>query len=606
MTRTRKQLLLKLGVASIILLAALLAGVWLNLPYVLTLITNQQLEKRGFPESYVAITDADSNGLSIQSAEINGPGWFVQLENSTTTFNINTAIKQQEVDMVSLDKLFLRVTPDELEDSDEPLTIEMLTAIPVQKIDVKNGHFQLVRSDGLIDLHWSGGIQWTENETLVFTATRLQAHTTAPNGNRTLHLSQLEDSSGLLEFSLTKDGTQAGWALNLQGIQATGTNWTIAAGSIVSQLEFRDLNLSGLDMVDYHAVLPRIADSIEGTLSMTANQISSPTVSLQWSALDLSFNQAESPATVSIKSSLMSGIVTVANETLEQLDIQLTTSGNLDTLNTDATIGFLFDGSKGAISIQQTTEDLLHNLSLIGQYTFEPLEFRYSGIVGRHVPAFKELSFSGSLSANGRYRYSATEADATATVKLDNSSATLPSKKLTVTEISAVLDLESVTHLTSEPNNSFLNIDSIKLGDLVFSDTQLNFDLKDGNEIKISRGQTELFQGLLILDPTSLNKARLSLKTAIRFDRLSLTEIAETMAFFDGTMEGNISGYLPLSYENEKFLSGEGHLGLTDNQPARLRYKTKGLLKQEPKKDTGFIDRLGSVFKFLKEKACTL
>lgn len=592
MARTRKQLLLKLGVASIVLLAILLAGVWLNLPYVLTLIANQQLEKRGYPKSYVTITDADSEGLSIQSAEINGPGWFVQLENSTTTFDITKAIKKQEVDLVSLDNLFIRVTPDELEDSEEPTTIEMLTAIPAQKIDVKNGHFQLVGTDGLIDLFWSGALQWTKNETLVFTATQLQAQMTSPNGDTPLHLSPLQDPSGLLEFRLAKDGTQAGLALNLPGIQATGTDWTIEAASIVSQLEFRDLNLSDIDLLDHHVVLPLIADGIEGTVSITANQINSPTVSLQWSGLDLSFAQAEAPTTVSIDSSLMSGIVTVANETLEQLAVQFTTTGNLDALNTDATIGFLFDGSKGTLSIKQTAEDLLDDLSLTGQYTFEPLEFRYSDIIGRYVPAFKELSFSGSLSATGGYRYSATEAEATATVKLDDSSATLPSKKLTVTEISAVLDLESVTQLTSEPNNSFLNIGSIKLGDLTFSNTQLNFDFKDGNEIKISRGQTELFQGLLILDPTTLNKAPLSLETAIRFEHLSLTEIAETMAFFDGTMEGSISGYLPLSYKNKKFLSGEGHLGLTDNQPARLRYKTKGLLKQEPKQDTGFIDRL--------------
>lgn len=592
MARTRKRLLLKLGVASMVLLAILLATVWLNLPYVLTLITNQQLEKRGYPKSHVTISDANSKGLSIESAEIHGPGWSVHVKNSTAAFDIAKVVEKQEVDLVSLDQLYVKVTPDELEESEAPLTIETLTAIPAQKIDVRNGHFQLEVASGLIDLFWSGGLQWTGNETLVVTANRLQAQVTSPEGNTTLHLSPLQDPSGLLLFSLAKDGTRASLTLSLTGIQASGTDWTIEEAAVISQLEFHDLNLSSIDLVDHLVVLPRMTESIEGEVSVTANQISSKVVSLQWSALDISFAQPESPTGVSMNASLASGIVTVANETVEQLAVQLTSTGNLDTLITDAKIGFLFDGSEGAISINQTTEDLLTNRSLIGQYAVEPLEFRYSDIIGRYVPSFEDLSFSGSLSATGGYRYSPTAADATATIKLEDGSATLPSKKLTASGITAVLDLKSVTELTSTPSTSFLNIASTTLGDLEFSNTQLNFDFKDGNEMTINRGQTRLFEGFLILDPTTLNKDPLSLSTAIRFESLSLTEITENMAFFDGTMEGSISGYLPLGYNNEKFLTGEGHLSLTNNKPARLRYKTEGLLTQEPKKDVGFVDRL--------------
>ena len=64
------------------------------------------------------------------------------------------------------------------------------------------------------------------------------------------------------------------------------------------------------------------------------------------------------------------------------------------------------------------------------------------------------------------------------------------------------------------------------------------------------------------------------------------------MAFFDGSMEGAISGFLPLGYRKKKFLSGEGFLALTDNQPARLRYKTKGLLRRDPPKESGLVERL--------------
>ena len=55
-------------------------------------------------------------------------------------------------------------------------------------------------------------------------------------------------------------------------------------------------------------------------------------------------------------------------------------------------------------------------------------------------------------------------------------------------------------------------------------------------------------------------------------------------------MEGAISGYVPITYKDSQFLSGEGYLGLSDNEPARMRYKTKGLLHQEIPKDIGFFE----------------
>jgi hypothetical protein len=591
MARTHTKLLAKLGAALIIVLLVLLSLTWWKLPQVLNAIAEQQLEQRGYAESFVRISKANTQSLSIQSATINGAGWSVQLEDSFVNYNLSRVVKEQTVNSVTLDRLFVQVTPEQLEASEDPLTVETLTTIPAQRIEVKEGHFQLVQTTGLTDVYWSGSIN-TEDDSLVFAANRLQAVATSQDGGVIMNMEPLLNPSGLLLFSLAKDGSQAGLAMNLSGIHATGPDWKLEEVTVSSQLGFADINLDGIDLLSPQTLLPKIMDSIEGELSILANQISYGSLNLQWSSGSLSFESQDAPGTISAEVVLACGIATFGNETLEQLDIRCATVGNLNQLQSTADIKFLLDGATGAITVTQRVEDPLDDLALEGNYILEPFSFRYSDIIGRHIPSLKDLSFSGNISAEGAYTYNLGEADATATIRLENSFATLPSKKLSATGIRAVLDFESLNQITSTSNASFLAIETTTLGDLEFSNTHLRFDLVEGNRLKILEGQTEIFKGLLKLDPSTLTRDPLSLDTAIHFERLSLAEIADNMAFFDGSMEGAISGFLPLGYRKKKFLSGEGFLALTDNQPARLRYKTKGLLRRDPPKESGLVERL--------------
>ena len=594
MLKTGNRYALKaLGIAGVLFLI-FIAVIWWRLPGVLTFIGNQQLAKNGFSESSINISEADSDHLSIDTAHLSGSGWEFQINDSFIQYELMELFNKKQVEMVVFDELHISINPAELEESDEPLTIAFLQNLPAKRIEVKAGRFTLVLEQGVLEINWSGNIMVAEGETIVFTATKQQINKLLPEGGRIVILKELQDPAGVVMLSIAQDGSQAGLALNLAGIQSTGTYWEIEQGSVSGQLGFEDVQLAGLDLANIELLLPRFLENVSGTISIGANELGFQDIRAQWISGTLEFVKTEDPDSFTNKALISAGIVSTGDETVEQINIGVTNLGNLDAVKSDGEITFLFEGVEGGATFNQSTFDPMNQWSLNGEYKLKPLIFEHSDIISRKIDSIDDLSFSGVIAANGNYQVSAAEFDASAQIDFSDGSFTMPSKELNASGIKASVDFTSLTQLTSAAGESSLSITLIQLGDLDFTETSLGFDIEGADKFFIPIGQTRIFDGTLTLDPATVSTNPLAFETAVSFDRLSLKTLVENLAFFDGTMEGAISGYLPISYKDSQFLSGEGFLGLSNNEPARMRYKTKGLLKQEVPKDIGFFEGLAN------------
>jgi hypothetical protein len=582
-----------LGIVGISFLISLAVVLW-RLPMLLTLIGNHQLANNGSQQSSINISEADLEHLSIDYTNLSGAGWEVQLNDSLIRYEFLKLIKEKQADVVVLDTLHISINPAELEDSDEPLTILLFQNLPAKEIKVKEGRLTLILEEEVLEINWTGKITTVEDETLVFTATRLQINQLANAGDRIVVLPELQDSAGVVMVSLAKDGSQAGLTLNLVGIQSTGTDWGIDTGSLTAQLGFEDVYLAGLDLADNEVLFPKLMESLSGTISMGANQLSFQETSSQWISGAIEFIKTDDPDTFTNKTLLSSGIVTVGEDTVEQVNVGVTSTGSLDSIKSDGEVTFLFEGIEGGVLFNQTTTDPINNSSIIGEYHLPPLIFNYSDLISRKVASIEDLSFSGSISAEGDYQLEESKYEASARIEFTEGSIIMPSKELSASGIKATVDFKSIPQFTSTSGESNLSINLIQLGDLDFTNTQLSFDIEGTDKLFIPGGHTNLFDGTLTLEPATILGNPLSFETALRFDRLSLGTLVESLAFFDGSMEGAISGYVPITYKDSQFLSGEGYLGLSDNEPARMRYKTKGLLHQEIPKDIGFFEGLAN------------
>ncbi|MCZ6673033.1 MAG: YdbH domain-containing protein [Verrucomicrobia bacterium] len=567
--------------------------VWWNLPDLLNTITKQKLVEAGFEGAEVQISKATNKHLTISHAKLSGAGWVIEVNGSTVRYGLLDLIKQKEVELIDFDELHIAINPAMLESSGEPLTVEILQGIPVRQLTVENGTLDLLLDSGILKITWSGQVYITKDESIELILTSLQIEEISPIGDPLLSVSSLQNSDGLFQVNFAIDGSTAAIKCNLSNFDVQGNEWQVKEGSLLADLRFDKLNLGGIDLGDKAVLSERFTESASGTISATANEFIAGSITGQWMSSQLELRSGETVQPINSNLTATVGTLITTGESFEQLSVNMESWGDLSQLEFKGDINFLYDGIEGKVSLTQTVSDLLSNPSLNGEYIFNPMTFDYSDVIGRHVPNFDDLIFSGTISANGGFDFANGFFDASSEITLLDGSISIPRSNLEATGIQSSLTLSSLKSLKSEPGQSTFAIDRIELGDLEFEKTHINFDILDSKSILLTSGTTDLFDGNLRLSPTTITLNPTTFETVIAFERLSLKAIVDGINLFKGTMEGAISGHLPISFKDGSFQTSDGHLTLSEGETARLIYNTEGLFEPSEPTDRGFLQSIG-------------
>ena len=583
-----KRKLLKSGALFGLLLLLILSIVWWRLPDVLNVVVNHQIEKQGFEDSSVVIRSAGHNQLTIQGLSFNSPGWSLELSETQIGYSLRSLLSNNEVRFADIDTFSLSVNPAELPSSDKPLTIEVLQSIPVQETRVQNGILNLEVNSGTFQIHWSGSLSISDPGIVTLHLTGLEIKGTSENGESILSLPVMKNDE-LLELKVASNGSEASTKWQFPSLNVSGKQWQITEGSTSGDLQFEDLNLQDVPLTDLPQLLERLTLTADGSISSTINETVFGTHSAQWITGEFKINPDESSDGSRSDLSINAGIVNAAGQSIEQVSLQLGNRGDLDQLETQGILTFLFEGLEGKLNFNHTTSDMLDELSLDGEYTLSPLPFDYSDLPGRYIPGFEDMLFTGEVAATGNYSLS----NASAKFTLADGSISIPRNKLEMTGIDGTFDVASFRELRSEQGNSKVTIDLVKLGDLNFENTQFLFDLLDSKTLSLTTGSTELFDGTLRLSPGTFVINPTQVESSIAFEQLSLKAIVEGMDLFDGTMEGAISGHLPIRFKNGRFETSAGYLELSEGIPAKLNYNTKGMFAPKEPKKKNFLSAIG-------------
>ena len=583
-----KKRFLKFGALAALICLIVIALLWWRLPDVINFIAMHQFEKKGWVDAELQVEEADRKHLNISRAKLTGAGWAVQVGRTEVRYGLLKLITEKEAESVTLNELSLAVEPANLKKSGDPLTIDLLQSLPIKETTIKNGSLSLVFETNELTLNWDGTINRINDHGIEIVISTLQIDHSSSAGETLLSLPRLHDPEGLLKLFLALDGTNVHLRWNLENFAANGNGWELEEGSTAANFNFNSVNLAGLDLADSSVLLPRLVESISGTFNAYANQLKAGTISAQWLSSDLEITET---AAIQAKLNSSAGLIEFAGDSLEQLSVEIESQGDWAQIESQGVIGFLYDGVDGNVQIKQTTTQLLEELTLLGEYKLSPMIFDYSDAIARHIDSLSDLSFSGTVEAKGHYTFAKESKDAAALITLTDATTTRSNSNLTASGLNVRLDLDSVMNLTSKPGESYVLIDQILVGDLEFKNSQLNFDLQNSKTLSLKNAETLLFGGRLYLEPGTLNWDPLEFDSLVRFERLSLKAIAEEMSLFRGTMEGAVSGFLPLAYRDGTFDSGEGRLELSEGETARLQYDTIGLLKKKVPQKPGLIER---------------
>lgn len=408
----------------------------------------------------------------------------------------------------------------------------------------------------------------------------LQVNTVLKNGGESL-----DDTIISLEFS---------------ELSTLGEGWSFDGLGIQNRFEMERVDLDVFEDLSKEALEGLIA-TLEIHSQWQANEISYGQYSAQWSYG--SVVTAANPIAgkpISLESSSSIGILNAGLESLDQLSLNIRTRGDLSGLDQEIGLGFMYLGKEGTVSFEHRVDGwyLEEGLSVRGGYRFDPFEIEYADILGRYLDSAQGASVSGQLSALGAYSYVDEMPALSSQVRFENGSVDHPGAQMGVSGVELDADFESVIDVKTAADGLSLKIGKIDVGDLSFENAVVSADVLNASLLRIRGGSIEAMGGLVTLLESDVDLRTFDLESTLLFENLSLETITSKIDFFDGKMEGEVNGYLPLAIRNGVFVPMEGRVALSDGKTAHLAYNAEGLISSsaDPNAKKTLSDRL---FKFL-------
>ncbi len=348
--------------------------------------------------------------------------------------------------------------------------------------------------------------------------------------------------------------------------------------------------------LDPASLLDLAGRQIFGQVEWMANRIEmADTLEANWlsGAFELAAPSETAMEPIDLSSSLSVGILRVLGESVDQIWVSARQQGDARRLFLTGDFSFGYAGSFASGVFGHTLQNPLGNPALDGAFELQPLSLDFIDAVGRHVTALESLSFSGELTAAGRYWLREGVMDASLESIFTDGSIDFPASQIKAEGVTVRKQLDSVFH---QRGTLQVQLQRVEAGDIEVQQGEFDLLLNGMDRVTLKHGSLEAFGGQLRLDPMEVLLEPLNFEGGVRFERLSLHALTRQMSFFDGTMEGYVSGAMPFRMVDGEFIPEEGHLRLSEGEVARLHYNSKGLLSQPeisgPTSKLSFLERI--------------
>lgn len=433
---------------------------------------------------------------------------------------------------------------------------------------------------------------------------KLRLKTRAPTRLAALGDASL-DGSLALDIDAETDAEAILWngsaKLAATGLNARGAAWRAAEFGAEATLDFHalDSDLLAADDVPTERLIEHLARAVSGKAEWQGNEIEAGGAIAQWlyGSFELARGSEPDAPLVAATAAASAGVVKLQGETLQQAAFEARARGDLARLETEGRASALFEGQEAALDFRQEARGLLgEHLSLKGEYALAPFVFDYSDALSRNIESLQGLSFTGEISAKGAYWLDEAGPDASVALRLERGAVDYPPQDAAAEGIEARIAMDSLARQVSRPGESSVSVGQIRFGDLTATDAFFAFDALEDQKARAREARLEAFGGRISLEGATVDLAKFEYEGRLIFDELSLSEITTQISFFNGTMEGAISGYLPISYRGGVFRPGEGRLQIPEGQTAKLHYNAEGMFPPpDPAAEAKlpFVDRLG-------------
>lgn len=176
--------------------------------------------------------------------------------------------------------------------------------------------------------------------------------------------------------------------------------------------------------------------------------------------------------------------------------------------------------------------------------------------------------------------------------------------ELTVGGINGVLS-GAVSSSSEAAVANLLRVDHVRYKDFEVADLTLRIDRRSRNVFEFELVDALVLGGHCRMPPFRWDTRSDTLEAVLELEQIRLDRLADLLPRFDGSMEGNINGRVPLRLDAGRFSLGASTLRLDRSRPARLRYPADGLLTKGVSPDSDRYEQLELIEEALEDLKLT-
>lgn len=310
----------------------------------------------------------------------------------------------------------------------------------------------------------------------------------------------------------------------------------------------------------------------------------------QWATGTLGKTTLGSPV---LSARMNAGIVRSPPETLEQIAVEVHTSGTVDDLSADAHFAALLEGAavEGNATVHFGVDWASGLAEGEGSFALAPLTLRNSDIISRWVPEFPGIAFSGTMTATGALEISPVEGfNSTLVASLREGAVSYPELKTRISSVEADVRFESLKDFRTAPGQE-LRFATAEVRDFVINQGYARFRFDGLKRLHVEETRLEIFDGVVSAGAFSLFFPHPDVGVVFAIQSVDAGQLVSRFDLFNGTMTGRLNGNLPVALLAGKPLIGQGYLELDHNYPATLRYNAEGVLTSDLPNQS-FVDKI--------------
>ncbi len=205
-----------------------------------------------------------------------------------------------------------------------------------------------------------------------------------------------------------------------------------------------------------------------------------------------------------------------------------------------------------------------------GEFGFQPVQISSLDLVPMFLPEVKDLSFSGSLAAEGSIAFGNHHLTSRMTVRMADGQVSLKKGGMTATGIKTTLTLSDLLNPRSLPAQ-ILTIDKLEMNTIQIAEARVKYTVESMESVLVEKSGFNWCGGRVTSESIRISPKTRDYELILYCDRLKLSEVLRQLGSFQAVGEGSLNGRIPIRYANGELSFENGFLFSTPGSGGTIR-----------------------------------